>query len=75
LLSLVGRQHSSFAGSHASLQLLDSCCAVLAGLARAPATSLALQHSTPAQRQGVLQLLHGVLRRCAGLIDAAAAAG
>lgn len=62
LLSRISRLHSSLAGSHVSLHLQDSCCALLAGMAAAPATSLALLHSAPL-RQDTLRLLHAVLRR------------
>lgn len=65
LLVEVGRQQQTcLAGSHAALQLQDSCCTLLASLSRSQATSQALLASTQL-RQSVLQLLHGVLRRCA----------
>jgi hypothetical protein len=62
LVLQLGHQHASLAGSSASLQLQDSCCALLAGLSRAPATTAAL--AANAQLSGdMLRALHRVLHK------------
>jgi hypothetical protein len=65
LLLQVAELRSQLAGRPACSHLQDSCCALLAALSQAPATSAVLTSSTHI-RQGVLQLLHGVLRRYVG---------
>jgi hypothetical protein len=65
LLVQCAKQQAHVAGSPASLQLQDSCCAVLAGMSHAPSTTAALLASRQL-RQEVVQLLHGVLHRWAG---------
>lgn len=62
LLLQVAGLRSQLAGRPACSHLQDSCCALLAAMSQAPATSVVLTTSKHV-RQDVLQLLHGVLRR------------